>query len=119
MKVSAFVDGFNLYHSIVQVYAHQRFKWLDLKKLATRFIAADDDLRHVVYYTAYPTWEQAKQERQKEYVRALSATGVKASSRFGLRPTIQPCGTASRVLTGRSPQETTGSHSYRKRNRLG
>lgn len=76
-RVCVFIDGFNLYHAIVETYAHQRFKWLDLRQLSRNFIEPGETLADVLYFTAYPCWVQAKTERHKVYVSALNTVGVK------------------------------------------
>ncbi len=79
-QVVALIDGFNLYHSIVEsnqreLDAHQpatfyRFKWLDLRKLAQLFVSPADTLVEVFYFTALATWSVRKTEKHKKFIRA-------------------------------------------------
>lgn len=81
-----FVDGFNLYHSIVR--AHQALpglthKWLDLFALAEANLPSlgpTDVLAGVHYFTAYANHlaltHPQKPIRHRAYVRALNASGV-------------------------------------------
>src|SRR5271157_4919758 len=79
-QVVALIDGFNLYHSIVEsnqreLDAHQpatfyRFKWLDLRKLAQFFVSPADTLVEVFYFTALATWSVRKTEKHKRFIRA-------------------------------------------------
>ena len=55
MRVSAFIDGFNLYHAVDATGMHH-LKWLDLRALCEKFAPRPDyDLRTVYYFSAYAT----------------------------------------------------------------
>lgn len=75
IKINAYVDGFNLYHSL-SALGHSELKWLDLKKLIKYHLKEDESLVNVKYFTAYASWNQEKQKRHKRYVRALELSGV-------------------------------------------
>ena len=76
LKVSVFIDGFNLYHAIDDLGKHQ-LKWLDLRKLSEQFAPKPDfTITAVFYFSAYAYWRRDAQVRHREYVKALKATGV-------------------------------------------
>jgi hypothetical protein len=81
------VDGFNLYHSLVQAQrdaAGVTTKWLDLKGLCSaylpvvaRIVGDRACLERIYYFSAAPTHRsEGKQERHTLYVRCLRGTGV-------------------------------------------
>lgn len=72
-RVYAYIDGFNLYHSIVELKTpnKNRLKWLDIRALCSLF--AKGDLREVYYFSAKfkiallappQRWERANELRQ-------------------------------------------------------
>jgi len=73
-KVSFFIDGFNLYHSLRNHAADCR--WLDLRTLCSKFLKGDEELCKVYYFTAYTHWNIDKMARHRKYVAALVANGV-------------------------------------------
>ncbi len=75
-KVAFFVDGFNLYHAIDSTFTHHRYKWLNLRQLSQHLIQNDEEIKSILYFTAYSTWDESKLLRHKAYVRALSSKGV-------------------------------------------
>ncbi len=78
MRVSAFVDGFNLYHAIDDLGAHH-LKWVNLRKLCEIFAPPPVyDLEEVLYFSAFATWRPQSYRRHREYVKALEASGVTA-----------------------------------------
>lgn len=68
-RVYAFVDGFNLYHSLVDYIgshpSYTKVKWLDLHALTSRFIKPDrEHLVKVIYFSAeYPLASRSKCQR--------------------------------------------------------
>lgn len=76
-RVCVFVDGFNVYHSMIEHRpALTRFKWLDYMALARCYIGGKDTLQRVVYFSALATWDQHKVNRHQTYLRALRRQGV-------------------------------------------
>ena len=85
-RVVAFVDGFNLYHSLDYLERgeteadrtkYRKYKWLNLRKLLENFIdATKEDLTRVLYFTAYPTWDPDKKLRHETYVSALRTVSI-------------------------------------------
>jgi len=76
-RVVFLVDGFNLYHSLATNPGYRRYRWLDLNLLCRRFCRKNDHIRAIYYFTALATWNQAKVERHRIYIRALQSRGVK------------------------------------------
>jgi len=81
------VDGFNLYHSIVQAQADTSgvcVKWLDLRGLclsylhmARRHAEARVELTAIHYFSAPPTHRsEEKQSRHALYMRCLRSSGI-------------------------------------------
>ena len=85
-RVMAFVDGFNLYHALDwfdrgvnedDKMRFQKYKWLCLTSLVRKFILSkSEELVGVRYFTTYPHWDLAKQDRHRKYVMAQIAQGV-------------------------------------------
>ena len=73
-RVSFFIDGFNLYHSLKQYTPNCR--WLDLHRLCLSYLKPGETLANIYYFTAL-SWKPDKIERHKLYMRALRYTGVK------------------------------------------
>lgn len=70
MRITAFIDGLNLYHSLPKKY-----KWLDLKKLCQTFIKKTEKLNNIYYFTALAQWNERKVKKHKEYIKALETSG--------------------------------------------
>jgi uncharacterized LabA/DUF88 family protein len=84
-RVYAYVDGFNLYHSIddaiknsVQPKPHfSKYKWLDIHSLVQKFLVKDDRLDRIYYFSAIAEWNVDKAKRHKTYIEALQTTHVR------------------------------------------
>ena len=69
-RVIAFIDGFNLYHSLRHLDGGQ-YKWLNLTSLAEAFIIPQkEELVKIYYFTAYAYWLPHAQKRHKVFVEA-------------------------------------------------
>lgn len=75
MRTNAYIDGFNLYHSILS-FNDRRLKWLNLRSLCENFLRDDDKLNEVYFFSAYLTHIQDKFTRHFNYVKALQSVGV-------------------------------------------
>lgn len=81
-RVCFLVDGFNVYHSIIEALkAHQgaSMKWLDLQGLCRSYLSAisrDAVLERVFYFSALADFNPDKAARHRVYVSALRSTGV-------------------------------------------
>ena len=89
-RTAYLVDGFNLYHSLVDAQRDNRgaaTKWLDLASLCKRFLplvgkarGAKATLEGIYYYSAPPIHRsQAEQDRHALYMKCLRGTGVQLS----------------------------------------
>jgi uncharacterized LabA/DUF88 family protein len=75
-RVIAFIDGFNMYHALVEARLNS-CKWLNYRSLAEAFIATSTQrLERVYYFSALVPWDQQKTNRHKIYIQALRSAGV-------------------------------------------
>ena len=75
-RVVAFIDGFNLYHSIHDLHRNH-LKWVDLWKLSECFVKKQSQtLIDVYYFSAYAVWMPDQARRHRAYVKALISAGV-------------------------------------------
>jgi uncharacterized LabA/DUF88 family protein len=76
VRVTAFVDGFNLYHALHDLN-RPYLKWLNLRALCQHFAPQPQfQLDTIYYFSAYATWRVRPYRRHREYVTALRAVGV-------------------------------------------
>jgi uncharacterized LabA/DUF88 family protein len=76
-KVVAFIDGFNLYHSIDDLGTlYNHLKWLNLWKLCETSCTKQEELVGVKYFTAIQTTSRRKKAKHLVYIRALEYYGV-------------------------------------------
>lgn len=75
-RVSFFIDGFNLYHSLIGERL-RNLLWLDLNSLCSRFIRKGEALADIYYFTALPNWNTAKRQRHITYLKALRTKNVR------------------------------------------
>lgn len=76
VRVSAFVDGFNLYHALSALKA-DHLKWLDLNSLCKEFAPSPQyQISDIYYFTAFATWRPDPFRRHRQYVKAMQARGV-------------------------------------------
>ena len=76
-KVAVYVDGFNLYHGLDNLNK-PHLKWLNLKKLAEKFINSQiEHIENVYYFSAVATFMSKDAiQRHRTYIEALETTGV-------------------------------------------
>jgi len=72
-----FIDGFNLYHSIANERRFNKYKWIDLSKLAKNFITKKEHIEEIYYFTALTPWSPDKTNRQKIFIKAQELKGIK------------------------------------------
>jgi uncharacterized LabA/DUF88 family protein len=76
LRVSAFIDGFNLYHALKRLNG-DHLLWVDLWALMERqLLRHSESLQAVYYFSAYATWLPEERERHESYVAALEGRGV-------------------------------------------
>ena len=92
MRVSAYIDGYNLYHAIddlciqrnsngqIETRQDKNFlKWLDLKKLVLRYVKEDQgqELANIYYFSAFANHiSESKVKRHKAYLTALNHRNI-------------------------------------------
>lgn len=75
-QINAYIDGFNLYHAIVNLNDN-KLKWLDLRKLCENFVPDGYKLNKIYYFSAVPTHLGFdKTSRHNLYIKALESVGV-------------------------------------------
>lgn len=77
MRTAVYVDGFNLFHRLLE--GNSDVKWLDLWALARACLRADNDVTQIRYFTARVPGNEAdpgQHTRQDIYLQALEATNV-------------------------------------------
>lgn len=73
-RVSFFIDGFNLYHSIKQFNPDCR--WLNLRALCESFLKDGEAIENIYYFTALADWNIKKSEKHRLYIKALKTVGI-------------------------------------------
>lgn len=74
-RVIVYIDGFNLYHAIEKL-DQPALKWLNIWKLCEQHLRPGEVLEKVNFFTAIWPYDQAKQQRHKNFLAALRAVGV-------------------------------------------
>lgn len=81
-RVMAFIDGYNFYHSVlemIRLHPKQRhdLKWVNLWDLVRAFTTpSTEDLVAVHYFSAYANWIPDAAARHRVFVKALKHVGV-------------------------------------------
>lgn len=70
-RVRAYVDGMNLYHGLRDRFG-RRYHWLDLQALITSLLKPGQHLDQVSYFTARVRNEPPAEQRQLQYLKALT-----------------------------------------------
>jgi uncharacterized LabA/DUF88 family protein len=82
IRVSCYIDGFNVYHAIDDMGRATRgklnhLKWVNLRQLMGVFTDSSvHEITAVKYFSAYATWKPKQHERHQIYVKALASTGI-------------------------------------------
>lgn len=105
MRVSAYIDGYNVYHSLDR-HGERHHKWLDLRAVCERFIPAQSaTLDEVHYFSAYAHWKPIPQQRHRSYVAALEARDVEVHmARFANKD--RKCPSCKHQWQGHEEKET-------------
>lgn len=75
-RVTMYVDGFNLYHGLVERQATKGYRWLNLWRLGEHLLLQQHRLERVVFFTSVPPWDPGKAQRHRTYIAALKSAGV-------------------------------------------
>jgi len=111
-RTSFIIDGFNLYHSIVDIQRdfHTCTKWLDIRSLCSsylHFIGNNAKLEHLYYFSALATHlnDPSIVQRHQNYLECLKATGINCElSRF--KPKNIDCPNCKYVILRHEEKET-------------
>ena len=84
-RISFFIDGFNIYHSLKPydtssrryLMHYNKYLWLNFMALAKRFTVKKDQLAEVFYFTALAYWRPAAKARHEVFISALENEGVR------------------------------------------
>ena len=84
-RVIFLIDGFNIYHSTLDLKRHTGYstKWLDLASLCKSYIhlfGKDAQVKAIYYFSAIPyylsTQDPVKIQRHKNYIACLESSGI-------------------------------------------
>ena len=111
-RTSFIVDGFNLYHSIVDIQRdfHTCAKWLDIYSLCSsylHFIGNNAKLENLYYFSALAAHlnDSSIVQRHQNYLECLKATGINCElSRF--KPKNIDCPNCKHVIVRHEEKET-------------
>jgi len=75
-RINCYIDGFNLYHSIVDIAKTKsphanHLKWINLRTLTEKFVKTDEILDEVYYFTAFASHVFDAYKRHEKYISAL------------------------------------------------
>lgn len=77
-RISFFIDGFNVYHSLIYKRRYVKFLWLDYHALAQRYARKlNGSVANIFYFSALAYWNQGKVQRHNLFIDALKSRGVK------------------------------------------
>lgn len=74
-RISFFVDGFNVYHSINNPSLY-KYKWLNYRKLCECFLKPHDTIEEIYFFTAFVPWSDSKVLRHKRLLQVLQDVGI-------------------------------------------
>jgi uncharacterized LabA/DUF88 family protein len=116
-RVVAFIDGYNLYHSVhelnprdpktgLMLRTKDYLKWVNLWDLLKAFVhPSNDELVGVQYFSAYATWRPSSYAKHRAYVAALKSTGVNVvMGQFKAKP--RGCRSCKARWTGHEEKES-------------
>lgn len=75
-RVSFFIDGFNVYHSLKADLNYYRFLWLDYRNFLQRFVRKRDTLSDIFYFSAYANWDKIRVKRHRMLIDIWKSTGI-------------------------------------------
>lgn len=77
-RISFFIDGFNVYHSLIYKGKYVKYLWLDYYALAQRYARKlKGSIVDVYYFSALAYWNQEKVQRHLLFIGALKSRGIK------------------------------------------
>lgn len=76
IRVSLFIDGFNIYHAVAKNSNLRRYKWLNYTSLGRSVLSQKEALVKVYFFTAFYPGDAAKKQRHQTFIDAQSTEGV-------------------------------------------
>jgi hypothetical protein len=70
-RVVAYIDGFNIYHSINNSLGDE-YKWIDYRKIVEAYIGDGDILVDIFLFSAEPNWNPEKLLRHRAFMDVMS-----------------------------------------------
>ena len=71
-KVVAYIDGFNLYHSIANNLP-ANFKWVNYRSMVEKYLEQDEELINIFLFTAEPKWDEERLIRHRDFMKIQNA----------------------------------------------
>ena len=104
-RAAFYVDGFNLYHSIMSHPRACKCRWLDLPALCRSLLKKSDELISIAYFTAFANWNPGKVRRHQAWLAVLEQIGVDiVLGRFA--PAYRECSACGRGFSTYEEKET-------------
>ncbi|MCC6698215.1 MAG: NYN domain-containing protein [Candidatus Hydrogenedentes bacterium] len=75
-RVHLYIDGFNLYHALMNAPSLRGYRWLNFRRLGESIISSKEQLAAIYYFTAFYPGDAAKTARHKTFIQAQSLVGV-------------------------------------------
>ena len=75
-RVSFFIDGFNIYHSLKSKPKYHKYLWLDYQKFLEKFVRKKDSLGDIFYFSAYAHWDKNRVKRHRMLVDIWKNSGI-------------------------------------------
>ncbi|MFA6241021.1 MAG: NYN domain-containing protein, partial [Candidatus Hydrogenedentales bacterium] len=75
-RVQLFIDGFNLYHSIMRDPKLRGYRWLNFRALGESVITRNEVLTDIYYFTAFYPGDAAKTQRHNLFINSQTLHGV-------------------------------------------
>ena len=76
MRVQVFIDGFNLYHSIMSDPQLRHCRWLSFHSLAQSILSSRETLSGIYFFTAFYPGDPSKRRRHQTLIDAQALYGV-------------------------------------------
>ena len=98
-RAAFYIDGFNMYHGLMEHSKSRDCRWLNLRSLAEAMLLPGHSLASVVYFTSIPPWNPGKQRRHETYLAALKSVNVEIVQGRFQRDQMLCTGTCGQLFT--------------------
>ncbi len=75
IRVVAYIDGFNFYHSVANNLP-KKYKWLNYRKLVEKYLCEGEQLEKIFLFTANPKWDPDRIIRHNDFMRIMVSLGI-------------------------------------------